>query len=125
MIRMIILITMLAFAGSCSNKEKIPGGILKPDKMQVVLWDVIKADAFTNDYIKRDSSKNANAENLKLQQQIFAIHKISKEDFYKSYDYYKTNTVVFKRIVDSIIAQAQRNKYTTPKTFNTKPLQAE
>jgi len=125
MIRIIILFTALAFATSCNNKEQIPEGILKPDTMQVVLWDVLKAEAFTTDYIKKDSAKNAAAENLKLQQQIFAIHKISKEDFYKSYDYYKTNTVVFKKIVDSMIAQAERKKYTTPKTFNTKPLQAE
>lgn len=123
--RMIIVLAGLVLIGSCADKEKIPAGILKPDKMQAVLWDVMKADAFTNDYIKKDSSKNAGAENLKLQQQIFAIHKISKEDFYKSYDYYKTNTVVFKKIVDSIIAQAERKKYTTPKSFNTKPLQAE
>ena len=93
--------------------------------MQAVLWDVIKAEAFTTDYIKKDSAKNAAAENLKLQQQIFAIHKISKADFYNSYDYYKTNTVVFKKIVDSMIAKAERNKYTNTKTFNTKPLQAE
>jgi hypothetical protein len=122
---MIMLFAVMALAASCSNKEKIPDGILKPDKMQAVLWDVMKADAFTTDYIKKDSAKNAGAENLKLQQQIFAIHKISKEDFYKSYDYYKTNTVVFKKIVDSIIAQAERKRYNSTKTFNTKPLQAE
>ena len=125
MIRIIILLAALAFTGSCTHKEDIPKGILKPDTMQAVLWDVIKAEAFTTDYIKKDSAKNAAAENLKLQQQIFAIHKISKADFYKSYDYYKTNTVVFKKIVDSMIAKAERNKYTNTKTFNTKPLQAE
>ena len=125
MIRMIILLAGLALVGSCTNKDKMPEGILKPEKMQAVLWDVIKADVFTTDYIKKDTAKNAAAENLKLQQQIFAIHKITKADFYNSYDYYKTNTVVFRKIVDSMIAQAERNKFTTTKTFNTKPLQAE
>ena len=125
MIRMIILLAGLALVGSCTNKDKMPEGILKPEKMQAVLWDVIKADVFTTDFIKKDTAKNAAAENLKLQQQIFAIHKITKADFYNSYDYYKTNTVVFRKIVDSMIAQAERNKFTTTKTFNTKPLQAE
>ncbi|MFM6926246.1 MAG: DUF4296 domain-containing protein [Ferruginibacter sp.] len=122
---MIILLTGLVLTGSCNSKEKIPADILKPEKMQAVLWDVMKADAFTTDYIKKDSSKNAAAENLKLQQQVFAIHKISKEDFYRSYDYYKTNPVVFKKIVDSIIAQAERNKYINPKVSSAKMLQAE
>ena len=125
MIRMIILLAGLALVGSCTNKDKIPDGILKPDKMQAVLWDVIKADAFTAEFIKKDSAKNAADENLKLQQQIFAIHKISKADFYNSYDYYKSNPVVFKKIVDSLVAQAERKKNLSTKTFNTKPLQAQ
>jgi len=95
---------------SCNNKDEIPSGILKPNQMQAVLWDVIKADAFTTEFIKRDSSKNALDENLKLQQQIFAIHKTSKEIFYKSYDYYKANAARFKNILDSMIAQNERNK---------------
>jgi hypothetical protein len=121
----IALLACLAIFSSCGNKDKLPAGILKPEKMQAVLWDVIKAEAFTNEFIKKDSAKNAAAENLKLQQQIFAIHKISKTDFYNSYDYYKLNTVVFKKIVDSMIAQAERKKYNNTKTFETKPLQAQ
>ena len=117
--RIIILLAGLALIASCANKDKVPDGILKPEKMQAVLWDVIKADAFTAEFIKKDSAKNAAAENLKLQQQIFAIHKISKADFYNSYDYYKSNTVVFKKIVDSMVAQAERKKYTNPKSFPT------
>jgi hypothetical protein len=125
MIRMIILLAGLAIVGSCTRKEKIPEGILKPDKMQAVLWDVIKADVFTTDFIKKDTAKNAVAENLKLQQQIFGIHKISKADFYNSYDYYKSHTVVFKSIVDSMIAQAERKRILNTKSFNTKMLQTE
>ena len=123
--RIIILLAGLALIASCTNKDKVPDGILKPEKMQAVLWDVIKADAFTAEFIKKDSTKNAAAENLKLQQQIFAIHKINKADFYNSYDYYKSNTVVFKKIVDSMVAQAERKKTFNTKTFSTKPLQAQ
>ena len=85
MIRVFIFLFGIVILNSCGNKDEIPAGILKPEKMQVVLWDVIKAEAFTADFIKKDSSKNAVAENLKLQQQIFAIHKISKADFYSSF----------------------------------------
>jgi ribosomal protein L22 len=105
-----LLFGLLVLA-ACKNKDTIPEGILKPEKMQVVLWDVIKADAFTADFIKRDTAKNTAAENLKLQQQIFAIHKINKAYFYTSYDYYKSNTPLFKKILDSIISNAERSKY--------------
>ena len=119
MIRICMLVLGLVILTSCGNNGKIPAGILKPDKMQAVLWDVIKAEAFTNDFIKKDSAKNAVEENLKLQQQIFAIHQVSKKDFYNSYDYYKTNTPVFKVMLDSIIVQAARNK-----NYKIKPVQA-
>ena len=79
--------------------------------MRAVLWDVIKADVFTAEFIKKDSSKNAGVENLKLQQQIFAIHKISKTDFYRSYDYYKTHTEIFKQVMDSMVTRAERDRY--------------
>ena len=109
--RIIILLAGLVLITSCGNKDKLPAGILKPAKMEAVLWDVIKADVFTTEFIKKDSSKNAANENLKLQQQIFAMHKVSKADFYKSYDYYKSNTEVFKKIMDSMVARAERNRY--------------
>jgi hypothetical protein len=109
--RIIMLLAGLFLINSCGNKEKLPANVLKPEKMQAVLWDVIKADVFTTEFIKKDSAKNAVAENLKLQQQVFAIHKITKADFYRSYDYYKMNTVEFKKVIDSMVARAERNRY--------------
>jgi hypothetical protein len=111
MTRIPVLLIGLALISSCTNKDKIPANVLKPAKMQAVLWDVIKADAFTTEFIKKDTAKNAVAENAKLQQQIFTIHNISLADFYSSYDYYKTNSTAFKKIIDSMVQQAERNKY--------------
>ena len=110
MMKIVILLIGLNLMSSCGNKEQLPAGVLKPEKMKAVLWDVIKADAFTTEFIKSDTTKNAVAENLKLQQQIFAIHKITKVDFYSSYNYYKLNTPLFKKILDSMIEIAEKNK---------------
>jgi hypothetical protein len=106
------MLMFLFFSGlsSCGNKDGLPPGILKPAAMEAVLWDVIRADAYTTDFIRPDSSKNAVEENAKLQKMAFAIHKVSKEDFYKSLDYYKKNSTLFKPILDSIIARAGRNR---------------
>ena len=110
MIRNLICFLTLAFLLSCGNKSELPPGILKSDKMQAVLWDIIRADTFTTEYIKRDSAKNDVEENLKLQQEIFSIHHITKEDFYRSYDYYKKNSRQMKTIMDSMISQAERDR---------------
>jgi hypothetical protein len=122
MMRIIILLAGLVLMNSCDSKNKIPAGILKPDKMEAVLWDVIKAEVFTAEFIKKDSSKNATAENLKLQQEIFALHKISKADFYKSYYYYRTNTEIFKKVMDSMTVRAERNRYEKPTDTTSSPV---
>lgn len=121
MIRICFLIFAAVSLISCGSKDEIPETILKPDKMQAVLLDVIKAQAFTDQYIKKDSTKNAEKENLKMQQEIFNIHHVSKEEFYKSYDYYKTHTALFNQMLDSITVQDERNK----KTKKIKPVQAD
>ncbi len=110
MIRSRFFIFALFFITACGDSGKTPAGILKPQKMQVVLWDIIKADALTAEIIKNDSTKKPAEENLKMQQQIFAIHKTNMAEFFESYDYYKSNTDVFKVMLDSMIAQANRKK---------------
>ncbi|HMU09977.1 MAG TPA: DUF4296 domain-containing protein [Ferruginibacter sp.] len=120
MIRHITCFLTLAFLLSCGNKSELPPGILKSDKMQAVLWDIIRADTFTTEYIKRDSAKNDVEENLKLQQQIFAMHHVSKEDFYKSFEYYKRNSGLMKTIIDSMVSQADKKR-----TSKTGPVQAQ
>lgn len=109
-----ILLLSLTVISSCGNKDKLPAGVLQPQQMQAVLWDVIRADVFTADYIKKDSSRNAFKENEKLQQQIFAIHRITGKDFYTSYDYYKNHPSAFMNIIDTLVARAERNKIVKP-----------
>jgi Domain of unknown function (DUF4296) len=110
-----IVLLCAVFLFSCGNKNDIPKGILKPVKMQTVLWDVLRADAFTFNFITKDSSKRPEAENVKIQQQIFTVHKVSKDEFYKSYEFYKTHPDLMQPILDSIINKATRDKFTNTK----------
>ncbi|MEP6712786.1 MAG: DUF4296 domain-containing protein, partial [Ferruginibacter sp.] len=80
-------------------------------KMQEVLWDYMKADAFTTDFISKDSSKKLPVENVKLQKEIFKIHHISKEDFYNSYNYYLKHDDEMKQMLDSMIARKTKDRY--------------
>ena len=85
--------------------------------MQVVLWDIIRAEAYTTAYIKTNVTRNAVEENAKLQQQIFAMHQVSKDEFYQSFSYYKTHTGLMKPILDSMINKASREP-----SYNFKPV---
>lgn len=122
MMRKCTVFFCLVIFTSCGNKDKVPSDILRPDKMQAVLWDFIKAEAFTYEILKKDSTKNATAENLMLQNKIFTIHRITRNSFYKSYDYYKANPGKMKVMIDSMIIQEERNRY---KNFTVKPVTAD
>ncbi len=125
MIRNCFFCFVLCLLVSCGNDNEMPPGILKPEKMQGVLWDIITAEAYTAEMIKTDSTKKPAEENQKLQQQVFSIHKITKDEFYNSYDYYKNNSTVFKVMLDSMIVRGSRKKNYNNNTIKITPAQAQ
>jgi hypothetical protein len=121
----VLIILMICFV-SCNNEKELPPGILQAEKMQEVFWDVMMAEAYTTQFIKKDSSSDTQLENAKLQQQIFAIHKISKKEFYDSYSYYNSHVDLMRTLLDSITARREKEKertlYSKPLTTVRKPI---
>lgn len=69
----------------------------------MILWDMMRADQFLADYVlNKDSSLKKIPESLKYYQQIFAIHKVSKEEFQHSFSFYQSHPVLLKALMDSI-----------------------
>jgi hypothetical protein len=94
---------------SCTDKDKTPPGVLPKDKMQNVLWDVIQAERFRETFI-RDSSKDLKAETFKLYAQVFEIHKVTKDEFVKSYKFYMSRPDIARDMFDSLATQANRRR---------------
>jgi hypothetical protein len=99
-----LLIPLLLFGlSACKGKNSIPNGVLPQKKMQAVLWDMMRADQFLMaNVLSKDSSLNKVTESLKYYQQIFAIHKTTREEFEKSFSFYKDHPALFKIIMDSL-----------------------
>ena len=47
---------------------------------------------------------------MQLKNKIFALHKITKEQYKKSYDYYIMHSDLMKAILDSMAAKAERQR---------------
>jgi hypothetical protein len=94
---------------SCGDNN-LPRNILPMQKMEILLWEQMRANAFTKEFISKDSSKNLNEENYKIQQKIFATYKVDEESFYKSYNYYLEHNDLLGSILDSIIAKQTKLK---------------
>lgn len=101
---------LFVFLISCKEKDKMPAGIIRPEKMQLVLWDYLNADAFSTEFISRDSTKEDTLVNLQMQNVIFKHHKITREAFYNSYRYYNDRPEIMTAIIDSMVARQQRKK---------------
>ncbi len=95
-----IFVFLLLF--SCTE-VKLADNILSEQEMEIILWEQMKADAFTKEFISKDSSKDLSMENDKLQQKIFAKYKVDRNDFYKTYQYYLKHEDLMKNVLDSII----------------------
>jgi hypothetical protein len=96
------------FAG-CSGKNSVPYGILPVDKMSPIMWDIIEADQYAAMLVK-DSTAHVDPklERLRLYEQVFRSHDISREKFQKSYNYYKEHPEINQILYDSLAAQGNR-----------------
>ncbi len=103
-----LMLSIVFFA--CSEKKQFPADIIKPEKMKLVMWDFVKADVLSEEFIKREHPGTDTLENVKMQQIIFNKYNISKAAFYKSYEYYYKHPDLMNALLDSITAS--QNKIT-------------
>jgi hypothetical protein len=107
-----IAIFLFLLLSSCGKKSQPPRHILDKEKMEALLWDVMRADQFIYTYIlPKDSSKKKEPEGRKLYTQIFQLHRISEQQFRESYAWYKEHPAVLKVIMDSISQRQTAPQY--------------
>jgi hypothetical protein len=106
-----LLIFLLAAVFSCQEKDNRPAGLIPPKKMELLLWDYLRADVYCNEFLRLDSLQNDDTlRNQAMQNKIFAFYKVSRKDFYDSYQYYMSNPPQMLAIIDSMVAHQQKNK---------------
>ena len=100
--------TLLILLLNACTGNKLPKGVLPAEQMQAVFWDYLKADVYANDFLSADTNKDAKLENARLQLEVFKKHNVSKETFYKSYQYYLMRESLMKDMVDTMMIRQQK-----------------
>ncbi len=113
--RILAFILLVSFF-SCSEKEKRKD-ILSQNQMEEVMWDLMRADQYVSGFLLKDSTHNKKNESVKLYEEIFFIHKITRDQFKTSFDYYTSRPDLFRPIIDSL----SKRKVTTH-LFPTHPI---
>ena len=108
----IIGVAVALGSGACSDKNKVPSGVLDRESMQAVMWDMILADRYAITYFPTDTTKRKDikTETLRLYDQVFQIHDISQEEFLKSYKFYLSRPDISKSMFESIYTRANRKR---------------
>lgn len=108
---LIPLALLFVFWTACSDSNTVPSGIIAKEKMEKVLWDIIQADQFSTNYLKKDSAKiNVKFETMKLYDEVFLMHHVTREQFQKSYKFYLDHPDLTKVMFDSLSARASRER---------------
>ncbi len=98
------LILVIVALHACSDKSKPPKEILPKDKMQAVLWDVMRTGEYLyNHVLYKDTAMDKAAQSQLWYEKIYQLHNISASDFKKSYEWYKKHPQLMQEILDSIV----------------------
>lgn len=101
------VIVMIAL--SCSS-DRVPKNVIQPEEMKMILYDLFRSEEAATK-LKLDSSINTfTNRQLVMYNNVFAIHHIGKDAFYKSYRYYEEHPDLHKELMDSLSAFAGREK---------------
>lgn len=101
---------MALFITACINKKDVPKNIIKPQKMQKVMMDMLLADAVNTEISTRDTGFKLAAQNKFKFEQVFKNYNITNDQFYKSYNYYLSHPDIFKSITDSLVTISERTR---------------
>lgn len=117
----LLLIWLLAGLFSCVNKDKAPAGILSQEKMKGIFYDLARSDQFVADFVSKDSTLDQKQESLRLYEEVFALHGVKREEFRKSFDYYRAHPDMLKTIMDSLNTIARKKEQEAYQTQVSKP----
>jgi hypothetical protein len=109
------LLILLSFITSCSS-NKIPKDVLPPEKMSAVWYDIVLADELTDFASITDSTYRLFSKRAGLYDTVLQIHKINKQQYKKSEQFYQGRPDLMKEIFEDL-----KKKMDTPIKKSIKP----
>lgn len=104
-----IVLFLAGLLAACGGE--VPRGVIPPEKMKLLMWDLLKADELASETVGYSSFGKARDSMCEiLYQKVFLIHKTDKETFARSLKFYQGNPDISKKMLDSVISYGEREK---------------
>lgn len=94
----------------CSCTPDIPKDIIPIDKMKFVLYDVMSAQEMAQAITDVKDTTATKNKTFELYEQVFATHKITRQDFDRSFKFYEAHPDKIKVLFDSVADYGNRKK---------------
>lgn len=88
---------------SCSG-ESVPKDVLPPEKMQAVMYDMIRVDEMVDFLRMSDSAYQPFSKRTSLYDTVFGLHHVTKERFQQSLKYYQGRPDLLKEMISDLHA---------------------
>ena len=112
----------LLLLAACSDNRRIPSTVIQPEKFEVILTDILLADALTLERSFKDTAVKITDQNAAYFLKVFELHGVSKNEFMKSYNFYLQRPDLLKIITDSVSSTLdKRNLQLSIDTAKPKP----
>ncbi len=105
--RKVALICLPLFFFNCSQNN-VPKGVLAVDKMEKVVFDILRVDEYLNNFVSRDTTVDLKKKRSVLYGQVFKLHNTNRKEFYTSFKFYQRHPDIQKTLFDSLIAKTSR-----------------
>ena len=122
--RKVIYISWIFTIFACSNSP-VPKGIMQPDKMEAVVYYLLRVDEYLNNFAYKDTTESVKVKRSILYAKVFKLHNINRKTFYTSYRYYQQHPDIQKTLFDSLYAKSGRVKPEIPRISPLKPLKVK
>lgn len=120
--RTLFFIVLGSLVVACGSKSDVPKSVLPKEKMEDLMWDMLRADEFVKEYmLARDSSLGDTAEYIKMYERIFRLNKTNREQYAESFTYYRTHPKLMKEILDSLNVRGQQQSLPSEANIPEKP----
>jgi hypothetical protein len=100
--RLSFVFALAIFAVSCYHKTEIPKDVLSTEKMKSVLWDIVSAGQYLTGYVLPKDTTDKIAATEKIYAQVFQVNHITREEFDRSFTFYKQHPEYMVPLLDSL-----------------------
>lgn len=113
----ILLVFFIFFLMGCTSSDRrIPGDVIPLNDMKLLVWDMILAGEMSTLQFGKDSTllHKRTTQNFV---RVLKVHKVSRTEFYKSFEFYQTHPILNKVLFDSLTDYSLRQRMELYKKF--------